>query len=138
MIDRVWEIKRKHGITTIYCDAANPEIWQSLKKEFKEDSRSQYVVDKLAWCKKNSLDVANYMIVVPTPFSTMGPQMLQHAKVLLEDDDNLIAIHKSFDKLLTGLRTAVATEYKLNKEETSYHDIVDAFRLSLQFYKMGK
>ena len=56
MINRVWEIKRKHGITTIYCDAANPEIWQSLKKEFKEDSRSQYVVDKLAWCKKNSLD----------------------------------------------------------------------------------
>ena len=58
------------------------------------------------------------MIVVPVPFSTMGPQMLQHAKVLLEDDDNLIAIHKSFDKLLTGLRTAIATEYKLNKEET--------------------
>ena len=78
------------------------------------------------------------MIVVPVPFSTMGGQMLQHTKSLLEDPDNLIAIHKSFDKLLTGLRTAVATEYKLNKEETSYDDIVDAFRLSLQFYKRVK
>ena len=58
--------------------------------------------------------------------------MLQHAKALLEDEDNLLAIHKSFDKLLTGLRTAVATEYKLNKEETAYDDIVDAFRRSIQ------
>jgi hypothetical protein len=138
MIDRIWQIKRKHGITTVYCDAANPEIWQSLKKEFKEDSRSQYVVDKLAWCKKNSLDPANYMIVVPVPFSTMGGSMLQHCKSLVEDADSLVAIHPSFDKLLIGLRTAVATDYKLNKEETSYDDIVDAFRLSLQFYKMGK
>ena len=64
--------------------------------------------------------------------------MLQHTKSLLEDDDNLLAIHKSFDKLLTGLRTAVATEYKLDKTETSYHDLVDAYSLSLQFYKMEK
>ena len=138
MIDRVWAIKKKHGITTIYCDAANPEIWASLKKEFNEDSRSQYVTDKIAWCRKNGLDVANYMMIVPVPFSTMGGLMLQHAKALLEDDDNLLAIHKSFDKLLTGLRTAVATEYKLDKTETAYHDIVDAFRLALQFYKMEK
>ena len=53
------------------------------------------------------------MIVVPIPFSTMGGQMLQHTKALLEDADNLIAIHKSFDKLLTGLRTAVIMETTL-------------------------
>jgi hypothetical protein len=90
------------------------------------------------WCKKNSLDPANYMIVVLVPFSILGGQMSQHAKALFEDDDNLIAIHKCFYKLQTGLRTAVATEYKLKKEETSYADIVDAFRIALQFYKMGK
>ena len=114
MINRIWEIKRKHGITTIYCDAANPEVWQSLKMEFEIDKqyRNQYVVDKLAWCKKKNLDPANYMIVVPVPFSTMGGQMLQHAKALLEDD-NLIAIHNSYDKLLTGLRTAVIMETTL-------------------------
>ena len=41
-------------------------------------------------------------------------------------------------QLITGLRTAVANEYKLQKEETSYNDIVDAFRLSLIFYKRNK
>ena len=62
--------------------------------------------------------------------------MLQHTKSLLEDKDNLIAIDKRFDKLLTSLRTAVAVEgSKLDKESTSYHDILDAFRLSLQLYQ---
>jgi hypothetical protein len=54
---------------------------------------------------------------------------LQHAKSSLEDKDNLIAIDKRFDKLLTSLRTAVANEYRLTKEDTSYHDILDAFRI---------
>jgi uncharacterized protein (DUF1684 family) len=78
---------------------------------------------------------ANYMKVIPTPFNTQGAKMLQHAKSLLEDKDNLVAIDKRFDKLITALRTAVANEYKLDKEQTSYHDILDALRLSLQLYE---
>ena len=69
--------------------------------------------------------------------------MLQHAKWLMEeteeDGTSLIAIHKDrFHKLITSLRTAVANEYKLDKEQTSYNDILDAFRLSLVFYKRSK
>jgi hypothetical protein len=65
------------------------------------------------------------MLIVPVPFSVEGAHMLQHAKWLMEETDedgSLIAIDKRFDKLLT-----VANEYKLQKEETSYDDIVDAF-----------
>lgn len=139
MVDRVWQIKQQCGlISNIYVDAANPEVWQSLKREFNEPYSEQYMKDKLAWCHKNSLEMANYMLVVPVPFSTQGAQMLQHTKALVEDEDNLISIDKRFDKLLTALRTAVANEYKLDKEQTSYHDILDAFRLSLQFYKRCK
>jgi hypothetical protein len=47
----------------------------------------------------------------------MGTKMLQHAKSLLEDKDNLVAIDKYFDKLLTSLNTAVAIENKLDKEQ---------------------
>ena len=82
------------------------------------------------------------MIIVPVPFSIEGGHMLQHTKWLMEeteeDGSSLIAIHPSFEKLLTSLRTAVANEYKLDKEQTSYNDIFDAFRLSLQFYKRSK
>ena len=43
---------------------------------------------------------------------------------------SLIAIHPSFDKLLTSLRTATANVYKLDKQESSFNDVLDAFRLS--------
>ena len=83
------------------------------------------------------------MIIVPVPFSVEGAHMLQHAKWLMEETDedgsSLIAIHKDrFDNLITALRTAVANEYKLDKEVTSYNDLLDAFRLALQFYKRSK
>jgi hypothetical protein len=68
--------------------------------------------------------------------------MLQHAKWLMEETEangsSLIAIDKRFDKLITSLRTATAAEYRLQKEETSFNDALDAFRLSLIFYKRSK
>jgi hypothetical protein len=82
------------------------------------------------------------MFIAPVPFSVEGAKMLQHTKWLLEeteeDGSSLIAIHPSFNKLLTAFRTDVAQEYKLQKEETSYDDVLDAFRLSLQFYTRTK
>jgi hypothetical protein len=45
----------------------------------------------------------------------------------VEDPRNLVAIHPSFDKLLTALRSAVANEYKLDKEATSFNDILLSF-----------
>lgn len=82
------------------------------------------------------------MFIVPVPFSVEGAHMLQHIEWLLEEKDedgsSLVAIHSRLDKLLTALRTAVANEYKLDKEQTSYNDILDAFTLSLQFYKRSK
>ena len=82
------------------------------------------------------------MFIVPTAFSIKGAEMLHHTKWLLEeteeDGSHLIAIHPSFNKLLTALRTAVADEYKLQKDQTSFNDVLDALRLSLQFYKRTK
>ena len=37
MIEEVWDLKQKCGhVSNIYCDAANPEVVQALKKEFEE------------------------------------------------------------------------------------------------------
>jgi hypothetical protein len=140
MINRIWEIKQKCGyLSNIYVDAANPEMVLALKQEFGENYSDLYVRDQFAFCKKHNLHIEDRMIIVPVPFSVEGAYMLQHAKYLLEETDedgsSLVAIHKKFDKLLTGLRTAVANEYKLNKEDTVYADLVDAFRLALTFYK---
>jgi hypothetical protein len=78
------------------------------------------------------------MFVIPVPFSIEGAQMFQHCKSLLENENNIVAIHPKFNKLITSLRTAVANEYKLDKEVTSFDDILDAFRLSMIFYRLRK
>jgi hypothetical protein len=144
MIDTIWQLKQKCGhISNIYVDAANPEGRESLKREFNEPFNQQYMANQISDCKKYNLHLEDRMIVVPVPFSVEGAHMLQHAKWLMEETDedgsSLIAIHKErFDKLITALRTAVANEYKLQKEETSYSDTLDAFRLALTFYKRSK
>jgi hypothetical protein len=60
------------------------------------------------------------MFIVPVPFSVDGAKTLQHAKWLMEETDedgsSLIAIHPSFDKLFTSLRTAVANESNLIRQ----------------------
>jgi hypothetical protein len=144
MIDTIWQLKQKCGhISNIYVDAANPEVWEALKREFGEPFNQQYMSSQIADCKKYNLHLEDRMIVVPVPFSVEGAKMLQHAKWLLEETDSegdgssLIAIHRDY-KLITALRTAVANEYKLDKEVTSFSDTLDAFRLALQFYKRTK
>jgi hypothetical protein len=144
MIQEIWNIKNKCGyISNIFVDSANPEVWEALKREFSEPYNELYMKETISRCKQYNLHIEDNMVVVPTPFSTEGAQMLQHTKWLLEeaneDGSSLIAIHKErFHKLVTALRTAVANEYKLDKEQTLYHDLLDAFRLSLQFYKRSK
>jgi hypothetical protein len=116
MINEVWNLKQKCGhVTNIYADAANPEVWQALKKEFNEPFNEQYIKDKIAYAKKYNLHIEDQMFIVPVPFSIEGARMLQHTKWLLEETDEdgsgLVAMHRErFQKLVTALRTAGFSE----------------------------
>jgi hypothetical protein len=50
-------------------------------------------------------------------------------------ENKYVQIHPSMDKLITALRSAWAREGVLDKEVTSYDDILDAFRLALRPFK---
>lgn len=62
-------------------------------------------------------------------------QGLKHTQVLLEKE--YFAINSKFDKLITSLMTAVASEYTLDKEATSFDDLLDVYRMSLRYYYVG-
>lgn len=49
----------------------------------------------------------------------------------------LITIGPSFDKLIVSLRTAVANEMRLDKQQTSFNDILDSLILALSEYQFG-
>jgi hypothetical protein len=61
--------------------------------------------------------------------------MRQNCKMILES--GLIAIDPKFDKLIISLRTAVANEMKLDKQQTSFNDILDSLILALSEYQFG-
>jgi hypothetical protein len=123
----------------IYVDAANPEFITTLKELVGETTRWEYIQEKMLYCKKHNLEVSRYMNVIPVPFSIAGRDMIMHTKELLEYERPLIAINPSFTKLITSLRTAISDDLgKLSKEETSFDNVLDAFRLALKGIKVVK
>ena len=79
------------------------------------------------------------MTVLLVPFSINGKDMIMHTKSLLEHERPLVAIHPKFDKLVTALRTATSDDHgALDKEQTSYHNVLDAFRLALRGINLDK
>jgi hypothetical protein len=142
MIQKVWEIQNmvggKQALDNIYCDSANPEFIEAVKLELGEDSNWSRVHEKIAHCRREGLNVSDYMRVVPVSFAQEGASMLAHCKNLLEHEDNLIAINPKWDKLIVALRGAIAREYKLDKTELPYNDLTDSFRLAAKFFKLQK
>jgi hypothetical protein len=49
-------------------------------------------------------------------------------------NEGYLAIPDKYEKLIISLRTAQAKEYSLDKDQTSYDDLLDALRLSLKGY----
>ncbi|CAN5540001.1 hypothetical protein BH18THE2_BH18THE2_28510 [soil metagenome] len=140
VINEIWQLKRRcASLQNIIMDSANTEIYTALCHEFKQNPSLQYLNDKQAWAKKINQPLENYLFVCPVPFSTQGQYMLTHAKRIIEETEDskaLVAISKRYDKLITSLKTAQATENRLEKEATVYDDLFDALRLNLSFYRM--
>jgi hypothetical protein len=47
-----------------------------------------------------------------------------------------LAVPKQYQELITSLRTAYANELSLDKQQTSYDDLLDGLRLSLKGYNI--
>jgi hypothetical protein len=134
MLDRVLNLLSKYRVQHIYVDGANPEFIRSLKMQIGEESNPLYYNQLIDNAKKHRANIEDVMNVIPVHFSKEHVSMLEHCKMLLEDDR--IMVHPKFDKLITALRTAVENgEGKLDKEATSYDDVFDAFRLAMKYYK---
>lgn len=109
-------------IQTTQCDAAQPPFISALKSKLGEDPH-YHKIDKAKH---------RWMRVKPISFNITHKEMLGNAVILMER--GRIAIHPKFENLISALRTATATDHILDKEQTSYDDLFDAFRLALKPY----
>lgn len=123
MLNLVLKLNNEYQIKKIYVDGANASFIRSLKTALSE--RKDY--------ENIPKDQHRYMKVIPIPFSTNHRSMLQYSKQVLEAD--YIRIHPKFEKLIISLNTAIEQDGKLDKDQTSYNDVYDAFRLSLLRYQ---
>jgi hypothetical protein len=135
MLSTVYSLMSKYNVDKVYIDGANPSFIRSLKLQIGEDADYDKVIARY---RSEGLgdNWSQDMRIVPVNFNKEHKAMLGHCKMILEDDGGRIAINQDkFDKLITGLRTAVDNDGTLDKEATSYNDIFDAFRLALKFYR---
>jgi hypothetical protein len=68
----------------VFIDGANTEFVEAIKQELGENTNWHDIHDKILWCKKMGLNIADYMQVVPVSFAREGASMLAHCKNLLE------------------------------------------------------
>ena len=122
----------------IFVDAANPSFISTLKQAVNEDPD---YTKQIQYYKHNYPSIYNLqflqhnMFVIPVPFSKEHKNMLAHCKELLEYQNGYVAIQPRYNKLITGLRTAVENgEGMLDKDAISFDDCFDAFRMSLLFW----
>jgi hypothetical protein len=103
----------------VIVDAANGAFVTELKIAFNDDPNFEYK------------DVSpNTMHVVPVNFQRDHKEML--TKLHLFMHKQYICVPSEHEELITNLRTAQASEYSLDKDQTSHNDLIDALRLSLK------
>ncbi|HET8855902.1 MAG TPA: DEAD/DEAH box helicase family protein [Nitrososphaeraceae archaeon] len=137
-LDHVFRIRKQMGnIVNIGVDASQPELITSLKKLIDERHNWSYVQEKVQYCKKHNIDLAQCMIVCPIVFNTESRSyMTSHSKRLLDDSRSLVAINPKFSKLITALRGAIFDETgKLDKDESPHNDLLDTFQMICTFFK---
>jgi hypothetical protein len=134
IIHHIMQLKQRYHCTKVYVDGANPEVIRELKSRIGEyhDYYGRLTEEQI-W----SLRSSNSWQIIPVNFQKRHREMLQWAYTLMSK--RMIKIHPSLQKLIVSLRTAVVSgEWKLDKQQTSHHDILDSFRLSLCNYELPK
>jgi hypothetical protein len=133
MLTEIYHLYRQTGASKILIDGSAADLVQSVKAKIGE--RTDYLQQKHEYTSQGrNWDIAPEIKVLPIYFGRQNKQLLTHTKNLI--DNGLVAINHRFDKLLIALRTASEEQGVIDKEKSSYHDILDSFMLSLWYFQI--
>jgi hypothetical protein len=133
IINHIMQLKQRHHITKLYVDGANPEVIRELKIRIDDVAPYFERIDEQDLWNMRTGD----MQIIPVNFQKRHKEMLRWTHTLMSK--RLIKIHPSLQKLVVSLRTAVVIDdWKLDKQQTSHHDLLDSFRLALCNYDPPK
>ena len=122
------KVSWRNTSTKVYVDGANPEVIREIKRRIGEFENYHYYTEEQLWLMRTG-----DMQIIPVNFQKRHKEMLQWTNTSMSK--RFIKIHPSLQKLIVVLRTAVVSdEWKLDKQQTSHHDLLDSFRLALCNY----
>jgi hypothetical protein len=125
IVNLCWDIWKRHNFmnTVYFIDGSNRAMVNLLKIRWQES---------LFWETTQDFGHNSNIKIRPVNFNTEHKNMLSNLHAIISK--GYLAIDEKHDKLLTSLRTAWAKELDLDKNQTSYDDLLDALRLSLKGY----
>jgi hypothetical protein len=125
IVNLCWNIWKQYGYmnTVFFIDGSNRAMVNLLKIRWQES---------LSWESNQSF--GQNVRIRPVNFNTEHKNMLSNLHAVVSK--GYLAIDKKYDKLITSLRTAYANELSLDKDQTSYSDLLDVLRLSLKGYNI--
>jgi hypothetical protein len=109
--------------TYFYVDSAAAMFIRDFKSTIGEDTNYDI---------KNTSIQSNH--IVPVVFGVEGRTLLSNLEHLV--NKGYLAINPKYEAVVTSLRTAYSTEWKLDKEITVSDDSLDALRLSCKGYNI--
>lgn len=134
-IDRIIELRQRFRVQSIFIDASAAGFITSLKYRIGDsdydsyESRLEKVPDNIINSLADPGIYGRHYAVKPVNFGTMHRALLAHDLQIISKHH--IRIHPSFVKLFVALRTAfLKPSGVLDKEQTSYDDLFDAWSLS--------
>jgi hypothetical protein len=136
MVRHTIQLMARYGETKAHVDGSSPPVIRALKRELPERIDYEQHLKDLKDRGMTDDQLIRHMRILPVGFGSEGREMLAHCNFLVGGYH--VAINPKFTKLITSMRTAVATEYKLDKEMTAYDDLFDAFRLMLFYFRVPK
>jgi hypothetical protein len=128
-------MRQEMRIQNIFVDASAAGFITSLKYRIGDadynsyESRLPKVQDNIVNSLTDGLIFGKGKAVKPVNFGTMHRELLSHDLQIISK--HRIRIHPDFAKLTVALRTAALKPHGvLDKEQTSYDDVLDAWSLS--------
>jgi hypothetical protein len=140
IIEHIIKLNNKHHVGRIFVDASNAAFTTSIKQKVNDYDFRTYATNERSIIsdindprlRQNSSNV----VVFPVNFK-IHKEMLSHTYELLSAHQ--IRINPVFSKLITSLRTALVNDrWSLDKEQTSFDDILDSFQMCCLNYHRAK
>lgn len=140
--DRILYLRKHFGnVVNIGFDATNRlEYGMSLKGLLGEENHWPTVKAEMAEARRDGIDLASQMYVVPFIFSQESKKsMTEHTQEMLDDSRNYLCIDPRFETLLTSLKGAIFDERgMLDKDLSPHNDLLEDYMMGMQFFKMKR